>query len=318
MGELVSQKHAEQQEKLERELGPELVALMRSPTVRDVMVNPLGRVFVDDVERGGMVEVSQVDWRDIKAALGTMAAMDDSVITPAQPLLETELDGFEGRVAGGVPPVVVAPFFAFRRKASRVFRLDEYVERGQLTKTAQAYLEDAIRSKKNLLISGGTGSGKTTFANALLACLAELFPACRLVIIEDTRELQCSVVNRVDFRQVKGVATMETLLHSALRCRPDRIVVGEVRGSEATVMLKAWNTGHPGGFATIHANDSLAALGRLETLVQDASTHELHRLPERIAEYVDCVVQLEGHAVTEILEVKRWDGEKYVVREVGQ
>jgi type IV secretion system protein VirB11 len=287
--------------KLQRELGPDLVALMRDPEVREVMVNPDGRVFVDHARTGLGRTAITVEPIHMKAALGTLAALVDTVITQDQPVLQAELDLFGGRIEGMRAPVVSAPSLTFRKKATRVFSLTEYVESGRLTAARRDLLETAIAEKNNILVVGGTGSGKTTFINALLRDLGRQERASRVVLIEDTRELQCTLENTVALRAVSGVATMDALLKTTLRLRPDRIVVGEVRGPEALTLLKAWNTGHPGGFASLHANDAPSALRRLELLLQEASGH---RLPELIAEVVDVIVHLErGARVEEVLRV---------------
>ena len=287
--------------KLQRELGPDLVALMRDPEVREVMVNPDGRVFVDHARTGlGRTSIT-VEPIHMKAALGTLAALLDTVITQNQPVLQAELDLFGGRIEGMRAPVVSAPSLTFRKKATQVYSLAEYVDSGRLSAARKRLLQTAIAEKKNILVVGGTGSGKTTFINALLRELGRQEPASRVVLIEDTRELQCELENTVELRAVPGVATMDALLRTTLRLRPDRIVVGEVRGPEALTLLKSWNTGHPGGFASLHANDAPSALRRMELLIQEGCGH---RLPELIAEVVDVIVHLErGARVEGILHV---------------
>ena len=287
--------------KLQRELGPDLVALMRDPEVREVMVNPDGRVFVDHARTGlGKTSIT-VESIHMKAALGTLAALLDTVITQDQPVLQAELDLFGGRIEGMRAPVVSAPSLTFRKKATQIYSLVEYVDSGRLTAARKRLLQTAVAEKKNILVVGGTGSGKTTFINALLRELGRQEPGSRIVLIEDTRELQCGLENTVELRAVPGVATMEALLRTTLRLRPDRIVVGEVRGPEALTLLKSWNTGHPGGFASLHANDAPSALRRMELLVQEGCGH---RLPELIAEVVDLIVHLErGARVEGILDV---------------
>jgi len=282
--------------KLQRELGPDLVALMRDPEVREVMVNPDGRVFVDHARTGLEKTLITVEPIHMKAALGTLAALLDTVITKDQPVLQAELDLFGGRIEGMRAPVVSAPSLTFRKKATQVFSLAQYVGSGRLSAAKKRLLEMAIANKNNILVVGGTGTGKTTFINALLRELGRQEPASRIVLIEDTRELQCGLENTVELRAVPGVATMEALLRTTLRLRPDRIVVGEVRGPEALTLLKSWNTGHPGGFASLHSNDAPSALRRMELLVQEGCGH---RLPELIAEVVDVIVHLERGARVE-------------------
>ena len=168
-------------------------------------------------------------------------------------------------------------------------------------------LPKAVRHRSNLLIAGGTSSGKTTLVNALLAEIAGLDE--RVILIEDTRELQCAAADCVALRTRTGVVSMADLVRSTLRLRPDRIIVGEVRGGEALDMLKAWNTGHPGGIATVHANSARSALYRLEQLVQENVVTVPRRL---IAEAIDLVVFIQGRGtgrrIETIAEVTGLDG----------
>jgi type IV secretion system protein VirB11 len=201
------------------------------------------------------------------------------------------------RFEGLLPPVSVAPCFSIRKPAKRVYTLDDYVnDRIMLPAQADA-LRQAVSDRKNVLVAGGTSSGKTTLANALLAEVATLNE--RVIIIEDTRELQCAAPDCVALRTKTGVVTMSDLVRSTLRLRPDRIIVGEVRGAEALDMLKAWNTGHPGGIATVHANSAVSALYRLEQLVQEVVVTVPRRL---IAEAIDLVVFIGGRGVSRRIE----------------
>ena len=200
----------------------------------------------------------------------------------------------------------LAPCFAIRKPAGKVLRLKDYVAAEIMTPFIANALVAAVEEGRNILIAGGTGSGKTTLANALLAEVAALDQ--RVVIIEDTRELQCAAKDVVTLRTKAGVATLADLVRSTLRLRPDRIIVGEVRGAEALDMLKAWNTGHPGGVATVHANSARAALYRLEQLIQEAVVTVPRRL---IAEAIDLVVFIKGRGpgrrVEAMVEVKGLD-----------
>ncbi|NNE19748.1 MAG: P-type conjugative transfer ATPase TrbB [Myxococcales bacterium] len=248
----------------------------------------------------------------LKAALGTMAALLDTVITKDQPILQGELPLFAGRIEGLRAPVVEGPSFSFRKKASRVFSLREYDESGRITGAQKTLLEAAVAARKNILVVGGTGTGKTTFINALLRHLQGQSPDDRIVLIEDTRELQCALQNKVELRAIEGTVSMNGLLRSTLRLRPDRIIVGEVRGPEALTLLKAWNTGHPGGFSSLHANDAQAALRRIEMLIQEACGQ---RMPELIAEVVDLIVHLErGANVEGLLRVHGYEHGRYQTR----
>ncbi|OPX93481.1 MAG: putative conjugal transfer protein [Pelotomaculum sp. PtaB.Bin104] len=203
-----------------------------------------------------------------------------------------------------MPPIVPAPVFTIRKKALLIFTLDDYVSQGIMTERQKAAILEAVHSRQNILVTGGTGTGKTTLVNAVLNEIAATHD--RIVIIEDTLELQCSAPDTVFLRAKEGVATMNDLLRASMRLRPDRIVVGEVRGPEALSLLKAWNTGHPGGCATVHANSARAGLTRLEQLIQEA----VITVPkELIAEAVNIVIHIErcGHG-RKIREIARVGG----------
>ena len=153
-----------------------------------------------------------------------------------------------------LPPVAEAPCFAIRKPARVLFRLIDYAEAGIMTPLQGKALAEAVAERKNVVVVGGTSSGKTTLVNALLAEVAD--GGDRVILIEDTRELRCAAMDSVNLRARPGIASLAYLVRSTLRLRPDRIIVGEVRGAEALDMLKAWNTGHPGGITTLHANSA--------------------------------------------------------------
>jgi type IV secretion system protein VirB11 len=205
------------------------------------------------------------------------------------PRVSAELPGTGERFEGLLPPVVAAPAFAIRKPAVAVFTLDDYVAKEIMTSEQAEILKSAVAARKNILVAGGTSTGKTTLTNALLAEVAKT--ADRVVLIEDTRELQCTAPNLVALRTNDGVATLSDLVRSSLRLRPDRIPVGEVRGAEALDLLKAWGTGHPGGIGTIHAGTALGALRRLEQLIQEAVITVPRAL---IAETINVIAVLAG------------------------
>jgi type IV secretion system protein VirB11 len=208
---------------------------------------------------------------------------------------------------------VPAPVFTIRLKAVKVFTLADYVSAGIMTARQRAAIEGEVAGRKNILICGGTGSGKTTLGNAILAAVAGATPHDRLVILEDTVELQCAAQNVVALR-ASDTVDMQRLLRATMRMRPDRIIVGEVRGGEALSMLKAWNTGHPGGLCTIHANDAHAALLRLEQLVAEATQSEMRAV---IAEAVDLIVPIAktqaSRVVNDIIRVDGFRAGEYVL-----
>jgi type IV secretion system protein VirB11 len=235
-------------------------------------------------------------------------------VTDKAPIVSAELPDTGERFEGVMPPVAPAPCFAIRKPAEVPYRLADYVTARILTPPQAHVLAGAVREKRNIVVAGGTSSGKTTLVNALLAEVASLNE--RVVILEDTRELRCAAEDVVALRTKPGVASLADLVRSTLRLRPDRIIVGEVRGGEALDMLKAWNTGHPGGLTTVHANSAPAALTRLEQLVQEAVVTVPRAL---IAEAIDLVVFIKGRGserrVDSILELAGLDEDEGYVLE---
>jgi type IV secretion system protein VirB11 len=234
------------------------------------------------------------------------------------PIVSAELPETGERFEGVMPPVAPAPCFAVRKPADVLYRLSDYVAARIMSAQQAQVLATAVRERQNILVVGGTSSGKTTLVNALLAEIADLDE--RVVILEDTRELKCAAADCVALRTKPGVATLADLVRSTLRLRPDRIIVGEVRGPEALDMLKAWNTGHPGGITTVHANSGPAGLYRLEQLVQEAVVTVPRNL---IVEAIDIVVFLGGRGanrrVETLLEVASLDADgEYVLRPLGR
>jgi P-type conjugative transfer ATPase TrbB len=238
-------------------------------------------------------------------------------VHPASPRVSAELPETGERFEGLLPPVVAAPAFAIRKPAIAVFTLEDYVAVGIMAEVQAEMLCQAVRERRNILVAGGTSTGKTTLTNALLAEVAKTTD--RVVLIEDTRELQCSSPNLVALRTKDGVASLSDLVRSSLRLRPDRIPIGEVRGAEALDLLKAWGTGHPGGIGTIHAGTALGTLRRLEQLIQEAVVTVPRAL---IAETIDVIAVLSGRGVDRRLaELARVEGLKpdgdYLIRLEG-
>lgn len=270
-------------------LGPAICGWLSDPTVVEVMLNPDGRLWLDRLTTGLADTGVQVSPEDGERIIRLIAHHVGAEVHAEAPRLSAELPESGERFEGLLPPVASAPTFAIRRPASAVFTLEDYVATGIVTLDQAAVLRAGVRERKNILIAGGTSTGKTTLVNALLAEMAGSDD--RLVIIEDTRELQCAAPNVVQLRTKDGVASLRDLVRSALRLRPDRIPIGEVRGAEALDLLKAWGTGHPGGVGTIHAGSALGALRRLEQLVQEAVVTVPRAL---IAETIDLIAVLSG------------------------
>jgi type IV secretion system protein TrbB len=265
---LAEEAHGRRRQMLRTAFGPVIAAALADPSVLEVMVNPDGKLWIDRAALGRADTGEIVGATEAERIIRLVAAHVRREITDRDPIVSAELPETGERFEGILPPVAPAPCFSIRKPAELLFTLSDYVTAG-ITSAIQAdALAKAIRDRRNILVVGGTSSGKTTLVNALLAEIARLDD--RVVILEDTRELRCAAKDVVTLRTKPGVASLADLVRSTLRLRPDRIVVGEVRGPEALDMLKAWNTGHPGGITTLHANSALLALYRLEQLIQEA------------------------------------------------
>ncbi|MGO9605799.1 MAG: P-type conjugative transfer ATPase TrbB [Candidatus Binataceae bacterium] len=291
-------------ELLRRQLGPELLAAIGDPKVTDVIINEDGRVWLE-VHGKGMFEAGfSLPESHRESLIGTVAAALGTVADRDHPIIEGELPIERIRFEGLMPPVVRRPCLAMRKPAQVLYTLDDYVAEGILTVHQAAIFREAADRRHNIVVTGGTGSGKTTLAGALInEMVARSDPNDRYVIIEDTLEIQCRAQNLAQLRTAEA-ADLARLVRATMRLRPDRIIIGEVRGAEALALLKAWNTGHPGGVTTIHANSARAALTRLSSLLQEAGVPPQ---PELIAETVNLIAFImrtpAGRRVTEILRV---------------
>jgi type IV secretion system protein TrbB len=270
-------------------LGPLIAGHLEDPSVVEVMLNPDGRLWIDRLSGGLEDTGSRIGPADAERIVRLVAHHVGLEVHAGSPRISAELPESGERFEGLVPPVVAAPCFAIRRPAVAVFTLSDSVQAGFMSCLQADLLCAAVRNRKNILVAGGTSTGKTTLVNALLAEIAQT--GDRVVLIEDTRELQCAAPNLVALRTKDGAATLSDLVRSALRLRPDRIPIGEVRGAEALDLLKAWGTGHPGGVGTLHAGSAIGALRRLEQLIQEAVVTVPRAL---IAETIEVIAVLTG------------------------
>ena len=301
--------------KLERDMGGLLLSALNDPATIEIMLNADGSLWQERLGESmrciGTLRAAQAE-----AVIKTVAGFHHREITRTQPLIEGELPLDGSRFAGQLPPVVTAPTFAIRKKALAIFTLDQYLASGMLSEQRHAILKTAIRKHRNILVTGGTGSGKTTLINAIIDDMVLANPTERVCIIEDTGEIQCTAKNFVQYHTSLDVS-MTALLKVILRMRPDRILVGEVRGAEALDLLDAWNTGHEGGAATLHANSPGAGLLRLKSLVtrNPAAPSEIEAL---IGEVVHLIVHIarrpQGRQVQEVLEVSGYRQGHYLTR----
>lgn len=296
--------------KLTDALGEAICPALDDPLVVEIMLNPDGRLFVERLGQG-IESIGELAPGAAEIIIGSVAHALQTEVDASQPIISGELPIGGHRFEGLLPPIVAAPTFTIRRRASRLIPLEEYARAGIMTRRQATVLRSAVASRMNIVISGGTGSGKTTLANAVIAEIVSQSPDDRLVVLEDTSEIQCAAENAVALH-TSDTVDMARLLKSTMRLRPDRIIVGEVRDGAALTLLKAWNTGHPGGVTTIHADSAVSALRRLEQLTAEVSQQPMR---EVIGEAVDLVVSIEraghGRRVRDVMHVEGFDGARY-------
>ena len=316
MVSIVQQRHSES---LNHALGPVIAGALARPDVVEIMANPDGGLWVDIIGQGRQ-RMGSIDSSSAETVIRLLAAHAGENANPESPAIAGVLPATGERFQGLLPPLVDRPTFTIRKRPTHIFTLDDYVASGVLSADGAKSIRHAIAQRQNILVAGGTGSGKTTLVNAILH--EPEFQMQRVVLIEDTRELQCSAPDRVELltKNTEPKVTMNDLLRMTLRLRPDRIVVGEVRGGEALALLKAWNTGHPGGVATIHANSAEDALYRLEDLIGEVS----QTVPQRsIASAINLVVFIKriglapGRVVSEIVNVCTYSNDEYILCSVA-
>lgn len=308
------------QEALRRLCGPTFLQCLDDPFTQEILLNPDGTLWH---ERFGMemVPVGTIPASDAEAILRTVAGCLDKVVTWDQPQLDGEfpLDG--SRFSGALPPIVSNPMFAIRKPASRGFTLEEYVSSETMTEAQKDILCQAVAERKNILVIGGTSSGKTTLVNAIIEEMVHQKPHERHLIIEDIREIRCTASNVVFFHTTDEVP-MTKCVKQGLRLRPDRIHVGEVRDESALDLLDAWNTGHEGGVATVHANSARLGLSRLRGLIS-RNRYAPNHIEEIIGEAVHRIVSIaktpEGRRIKEILAVDGYSHTKqeYSLKTIG-
>ncbi len=295
-------------ELLKRQLGPQLLAAIADPAITDIIVNEDGQAWFEAHGRGLFAAGFSLQESHRESLIGTVAAALGTVADADHPIVEGELPIERIRFEGLMPPVVKRPCFAMRKPAQVLYTLDDYVRDRIITHSQAEFFRESIDRCENILIGGGTGSVKTTLAGALInEMVARSDPNERYVIIEDTLEIQCRAQNVVQLHTAEA-ADLGRLVRTTMRLRPDRIIIGEVRGAEALALLKAWLTGHPGGVTTIHANNARAALTRLSSLVQEAGVPPQ---PELIAETIHVIAFImrtaAGRRVTELVRVEGYD-----------
>lgn len=311
----VARSHPRLVRKLQDALGIAICSALEDGSVVEVMLNPDGHLFVERLGEG-ITSLGMLQPGAAEIIIGSVAHALQTEADDTQPIISGELPIGGHRFEGLLPPVVTAPTFSIRRRASRLIPLDDYVEDRIMTEGQAELIRTAVAARMNIVVAGGTGSGKTTLTNAVIAEIVREAPEHRLLILEDTAEIQCAAKNAVSLH-TSDSADMARLLKSTMRLRPDRIIVGEVRDGAALTLLKAWNTGHPGGITTIHANGAVAALRRLEQLTAEASQQPMR---EVIGEAVDLVVSIErtptGRRVREVIHVEGFADGRYQIETI--
>ena len=296
-------------------LGADISGLLADENVSEIRLNSDGSLWAYRLGQGKVQIAGQVSAENARRAIYAVAYSVDEICNEERPQVAAELPGSGQRFQGILPPITKAPVFAIRKRAVRIFTLEDLERQGVLEKGGAKLLTGKVQSRQNILVVGGTDSGKTTFANALLQVISDSDE--RIVVLEDTQELQCNAQDVEYLRTKEGVCSLRDLVRMTMRLSPDRIVIGEVRGAEALDLLKAWNTGHGGGVCTVHASSSRQGLSRLEQLVQEAGV-----VPSRamIAEAVNIVVYMEKvgtkRIVKEIVHVDGVKGESYELASV--
>lgn len=312
MDKAQQERHTRLIEQMRRILGSEICAVFEDPSAVEIMLNEDGRVWVERHGQG-MTHLTDMPASKSIALLSLMASFRGTTVTRDHPVVEGAMpDEFlRARFAGDIPPLAVNPTFAIRLPARKIYTLENYASDKIITPDQYNKIIEAVDSRKNILVSGGTGSGKTTLLNAISDAIAHRHGSeQRIVILEDTREIVCNAPNTVcKLTDPNSGMDMTRLLKLIMRFRPDRIFVGEVRDGAALALLKAWGTGHPGGLATLHANDPVGALTRLDQLCQEAGVPSQTPL---IHEAVDLIIQIQrdpsspaGRRITHIFDVKQ-------------
>lgn len=295
---------------LEHNCGPVIMDAVHDPDVLEIMLNPDGKIWIEKYGQDQQC-VGELSIPQGKLILSLVASALDLTVDAKSPVVEGSfpLDG--SRFEGTFPPIVgPGASFSMRKKASRIITMEEYLVSGVITPEVLPLLDDAIVSRKNIVVVGGTSSGKTTFCNGVIHRLDQLCPNDRLLILEDTAELQSSAKNAVFFltSELAGIG-MRQLTKVCMRYAPRRIFVGEVRDSAALELLKLWNTGHPGGIGTFHADSAFEALERLEELVEEAGVGSKQKLIGRAIDLIFYMTKTRQNTriLSEIVKVNRFN-----------
>lgn len=299
---------------LEQSFGPVIMGFLNDKDVIEVYLNDNQDLWIDTLSEGRKKTGIKMSFEDGMRINTLVAGAVGTEINMKTPRVKAELPIGGSRFQGEIPPIVQNPTFNIRKKAIKIFTLEEYVDNGTMTEKQYHSICKAVQEKKNILVIGGTSSGKTTLCNAIINEMAKYQE--RMIIIEDTQELQCACEDRV-FLRTSDTVTMKDLLEDTLRMRPDRISIGEIRGGAALDLLKAWNSGHPGGICTIHADSPRAGLDQLEQYISEVSVSPQQKMISRVA-HILVFIKREGlkRVIGSIAEVKGYKDGEYVLEEV--
>ncbi|MEX6493343.1 P-type conjugative transfer ATPase TrbB [Fusobacterium animalis] len=296
-------------------LGDENRKLLEEDDIIELYTNNDRKIWVDTLSKGRYFTGRYMDASDSMRIIQSVADYTDKIVDKMNPIISAELPETGSRFQGVIPPIVENPVFNIRKKGIRVFTLDDYINSGSLTEKQKEVIIQAVNERKNILIVGGTSSGKTTFANAVINEIAKT--GDRLIIMEDTREIQ-SVAEDTLRMVTSEFANMLTLFQSSMRQRPDRLIAGEVRGAEALNMLIGWNSGHPGGLCTLHSDDARGGLRQLEQYVQIKSVSAQEKLIARAVNLIVVLKKVNGiRKIVEIAKINGWENGEYVLEQIA-
>lgn len=295
-------------------LGNENKKLLEEDDIIELYINNDRKIWVDTLSKGRYFTGKYMEASESMRIIQSVADYTDKIVDKTCPFISAELPGTGSRFQGVIPPIVDNPVFNIRKKGIKIFTLDDYVKSGSLTVNQKEIIIEAVNAKKNILIVGATSTGKTTFANAVIAEIAKT--GDRLIIMEDTKEIQ-SVAEDTLRLLTSDFASMLDLFKSSMRQRPDRLIAGEVRGEEALNMLIGWNSGHP-GICTIHSYTAIGGLRQLEQYVQIKSVSAQEKL---IASAVNLIIVIKKigteRKITEIAKVNGWENGEYVLEQIA-
>ena len=300
---------------LQTAFGPDMMRYFDDPDVIEIMLNPDGKIFIETLHNGKVLTPIQISSIQSESIIKLVASFKNQISDKNSPIVSSEIPFNGARFQGWLPPIVENPCFSIRKRALKIFSLQDYLNQGILKPDHYNALKKSVLNRKNILVVGGTGSGKTTFSNALLAELQNTQD--RILVLEDLPELQVNASDVVNLITSDNV-TMRDLVKGSLRMRPDRIIIGEVRDGCALDLLKSWNTGHPGGICTLHANSAQSAPSRLEDLIQEVVANAPINL---IVEAIDLIVFIErvpklGRKIENIYKLEGYSNGKYQLSEI--